>query len=152
MGHTKWDKAGGTEGQRGTGHEVGVRETGVAETEASQGRLPAAVPMEWPQPRGNGRFNRTELVSRKAEPKGLPTGIEKGPEEGVVVSRWNTRKGMITGGGQSSCACQSICSLISGDTDVTGYPTKGNRLMADRQTEQPVLDLPDKGMGRVQRL
>ena len=51
-----------------------------------------------------------------------------------------------------SSTSKGVDTFITGDTDVTGYPAERDGFVSDREPEEPVLDFPNKRMGRADRV
>ena len=47
---------------------------------------------------------------------------------------------------------KGVDTFITGDTNMTGYPAERDRFVSDREPEEPVLDFPNKRMGRANRV
>ena len=102
--------------------------------------------------RGPGRdrgFDSTKFVGSETGPERLPAGMKERSENGKVIRNGKRRK---MGSRESkSITSQRVNGVIARDANMTRYPAKTNRLVAGRETEQPVLYVPYHWVDRSER-
>ena len=79
----------------------------------------------------------------------MPPVIEKGLEKRIVIRNW---EGQGRRAAKYGCSTgKGINTFITKNTDMTGHPAKRDRFVSNREPEEPVLDFPNKRMGRTGR-
>ena len=102
--------------------QIAVRCVAMTYSQSAERHLftPAFASTRCPVPKGG--FHLSELVVRLRVPQMLPLTADEGASCGIKVSRWERESSRAGRNGRTSRG--SISQLITGDADMTWYPTE----------------------------
>ena len=89
--------------------------------------------MRWVRPRGNRRLDSVKFIRSKGGPERLLVGIKESPKNWEIIG--NMKGGNAQSRKGKGVMCQRVNSIITRNSNVTGYPAKTNCFVMNRKAE-----------------